>query len=98
VVKALFPNRRRSVDVVPPSGTRNVEAHNLYLKGNFIRREFFDNSWSMHWPCFRKLHNPIPLTRRHGPHFAIQRLDMDISGFPKRCFPWRCRRRYALSS
>ncbi|MDQ1472613.1 MAG: hypothetical protein QOJ99_4093 [Bryobacterales bacterium] len=44
VVRALFPNNRRSVDMAPPTGTRNVEAHNLYLKGNFLRQKFFDSS------------------------------------------------------
>ena len=38
VLRALFPNDRHSLDGLPLIGTKSVEAHNLYLKGNFFQK------------------------------------------------------------
>ncbi|MDQ1471462.1 MAG: eukaryotic-like serine/threonine-protein kinase [Bryobacterales bacterium] len=99
MVKALFPNRR-SVDVVPPGGTRNVEAHNLYLKGNFIRQKFFDNSLVDALALFQKAAQLDPSYAQAwaAQAFCYSEIGHDISGFPKRCLPWLCRGRNALSS
>jgi TolB-like protein/DNA-binding winged helix-turn-helix (wHTH) protein/tetratricopeptide (TPR) repeat protein len=40
VIHAVFPGEGHSIDVPPPSGTKNLEAQTLYLKGMFMKQKF----------------------------------------------------------
>ena len=39
VLRTVFPGEQRAIDVPSPSGTRNLEAQNLFLRGKFIREK-----------------------------------------------------------
>ena len=47
VLRALFPNDRHSIDGLPLVGTKSVEAHNLYLKGNFFQQTQYNNEQAL---------------------------------------------------
>lgn len=40
VLRTIFPGEQRAMDVPSPSGTRNLEAQNLFLKAKFTREKF----------------------------------------------------------
>jgi TolB-like protein len=53
VLRTIFPDEQRAMDVPSLSGTKNVEAQNLFLKGKFIS-EKFDSSMEDALALFRR--------------------------------------------
>ncbi len=86
VIRALFPKDRPSPDVGRPSGTINLEAQNVYLRANFLRKKY-------------ELKSALPLYRRAiqldpsyahawgGLAFCYGRFGSTYERHPKDSFP-----------
>jgi tetratricopeptide (TPR) repeat protein len=89
VVRAIFPREQHRVDVPPPSGTRNPEAQNLYLKANFIRQKFVGSSLTDALALFQKATDLDPAYAQAwaGQAFCYAELGYGYLRFPKDVFP-----------
>jgi TolB-like protein/Flp pilus assembly protein TadD len=89
VAGAIFPREQRRVDVPPPSGTRNPEALNLYLRANFIRQKFFNSSLTDALALFQKATDLDPAYAQAwaGQAFCYAELGYGYLRFPKDVFP-----------
>ena len=89
VIRAVLPTREPPLSVPPPSGTRNLEAQNLYLKANFVRQKFFGSSINDALALFRKA---AELDRSYaqawaGQAFCYSELGYGYLRYPKDVFP-----------
>ena len=73
----------------PPSGTRNIEAQNLYLKGNFIRQKFFDNSLADALALFQKAAQLDPSYAQAwaAQAFCFSEMGHGYQRYPNEVFP-----------
>jgi TolB-like protein/DNA-binding winged helix-turn-helix (wHTH) protein/Flp pilus assembly protein TadD len=89
VLRAVFPNEQHRIDVPPPSGTRNLEAQNLYLKANFIRQKFFNSSLTDALALFQKATDLDPAYAQAwaGQAFCYAEIGYGYQRYPKDVFP-----------
>lgn len=88
VIHALFPNDQRSTPVLAPSGTKNVEAQNLYLQANFIRQKFggsLDEALVLFQQAARL--DPEYAQAWAGQAFCYTELGYGFIRYPKDVFP-----------
>ena len=89
VIGALLGKDQRPVDVPAPSGTKNVEAQNLYLKANFIRQKFFGSSLDEALALFKTATqlDPDYAQAWAGQAFCYSEQGYGYSRYPKDVFP-----------
>jgi TolB-like protein/DNA-binding winged helix-turn-helix (wHTH) protein/Tfp pilus assembly protein PilF len=89
VLRAVFPNEQHRIDVPPPSGTRNPEAQNLYLKANFIRQKFVNSSLTDALALFQKATDLDPGYAQAwaGQAFCYAEIGYGYQRYPKDVFP-----------
>jgi len=87
VLQAVFPKKDR-LDI-PPTGTRNPEAHNLYLKGQYLRQKF---AWVSPADALALFKQATDLDSRYAEAWAGQaacytQLGSSYQSYPKDVFP-----------
>jgi TolB-like protein/tetratricopeptide (TPR) repeat protein len=89
VLRTVFPGEQRAIDVPSPSGTRNLEAQNLFLKGKFTREKFFGSSIEDALVLFKKATDLDPSYAQAwaGQAYCYSDLGYGYHRYPKDVFP-----------